>query len=416
MANRIEIESKFFCREKEKLYEIMKQYEMQKEEKIEEIDEYFTDMDCEYIRNRTCLRIRKTNNQQIELTFKGKSNILGNTYAKKESNIQFPISEYEDMVHLLNALGYYRYVTVNKNRTVYTKKQENCIFNVMIDEVKDIGQFIEIEILCEHEEVLIEELKEKLNQFVSIFECLNLQVATLPYRDFVAQELFSRVKHHKTISTLMLDLDGTLINSEKEFFKAFQEVMYQMFQYKITLKEYIDNELKKDSNLLQYLKSNNAIPKGIEDREIMEQVYTEYTRRFEKIIKSSETFVNIQLLQKLKNKGMVLALVTTCSKRFVKQFIETLNIETLFSCIITREDVQKLKPNNEAYELAVKRLNVDKEHTLAVEDSMRGIIAAQTSNIPVVCVDLYSLSNDTMNNVVHIESFEQLALLLLANL
>lgn len=82
MASRIEIESKFFCDEKEKLYEIIKEYGMKEEEKIEEIDEYFTDMDCEYIKNRTCLRIRKTNDKQMELTFKGKSTIFGNTYAR----------------------------------------------------------------------------------------------------------------------------------------------------------------------------------------------------------------------------------------------------------------------------------------------------------------------------------------------
>lgn len=63
----------------------------------------------------------------------------------------------------------------------------------------------------------------------------------------------------------------------------------------------------------------------------------------------------MQILQKLKNKGITLALVTTCSKRFVKRFIEELKIEDVFSCIITREDVKNLKPNNEAYELAIKK-------------------------------------------------------------
>ena len=40
---------------------------------IHDIDEYFTDINGEYIQNRTCLRIRKTNNKSMELTFKGKS-------------------------------------------------------------------------------------------------------------------------------------------------------------------------------------------------------------------------------------------------------------------------------------------------------------------------------------------------------
>lgn len=124
----------------------------------------------------------------------------------------------------------------------------------------------------------------------------------------------------------------------------------------------------------------------------------------------------MQILQKLKNKGITLALVTTCSKRFVKRFIEELKIEDVFSCIITREDVKNLKPNNEAYELAIKKLKVDKKNSLAIEDSTRGIIAAQTSEIPVVCVDKFSLVQDITKDVVHIESFEQVALLILANI
>ena len=40
---------------------------------INDVDEYFTDINSEYIKNRTCLRIRKTNNKQMEITFKGKS-------------------------------------------------------------------------------------------------------------------------------------------------------------------------------------------------------------------------------------------------------------------------------------------------------------------------------------------------------
>ena len=40
---------------------------------INDVDEYFTDINSEYIKNRTCLRIRKTNNKHMEITFKGKS-------------------------------------------------------------------------------------------------------------------------------------------------------------------------------------------------------------------------------------------------------------------------------------------------------------------------------------------------------
>ena len=60
MSSRIEVESKFFCKEKEKLYDIISKLGMIKTEKNQEVDEYFTDVNCNYIKNRTCLRIRTT--------------------------------------------------------------------------------------------------------------------------------------------------------------------------------------------------------------------------------------------------------------------------------------------------------------------------------------------------------------------
>ena len=147
MSNRIEVESKFFLDNIEFLEKKLKNENMSKLESIREVDEYFTDLDSEYIKNRTCLRLRKTNNTDMELTFKGKSTVLSNIYAKKESNISLNIDEDKDVVEFLYATGYYSYVKVDKIRTVYTKENEDLIYNVMIDNVRNVGYFIEFEIL-----------------------------------------------------------------------------------------------------------------------------------------------------------------------------------------------------------------------------------------------------------------------------
>lgn len=43
----------------------------------------------EFIKNRTCLRIRKTNDLDMEITFKGRFNALTNLYSKSELNNVF---------------------------------------------------------------------------------------------------------------------------------------------------------------------------------------------------------------------------------------------------------------------------------------------------------------------------------------
>ena len=54
---------------------------------VEETDTYFTDKDKEFVRTRTCLRIRRIDSKYMELTYKAKSSQDTERYGKKEVNI-----------------------------------------------------------------------------------------------------------------------------------------------------------------------------------------------------------------------------------------------------------------------------------------------------------------------------------------
>ena len=96
MLARVETESKYYCIEPEKLMNFCETLGFKKMRSISEDDEYFTDLDGTFIKNRTCLRIRKTNNSSMEVTFKGKSLELLGQYSKLENNIRADIGEYEN--------------------------------------------------------------------------------------------------------------------------------------------------------------------------------------------------------------------------------------------------------------------------------------------------------------------------------
>ena len=73
MKIKVETEQKYYCFNPEKLIEKINELGFNELNKKSESDEYFTDINSEYIANRTCLRIRKTNSSKLEITFKGKS-------------------------------------------------------------------------------------------------------------------------------------------------------------------------------------------------------------------------------------------------------------------------------------------------------------------------------------------------------
>ncbi len=409
MSKRVEIEQKFYCTNNKKLTNLITENGLVKSSEKYESDEYFTDINSVYIKNRTCLRIRNVDNKYLELTFKGKSKDFSNNYAKVENNINLSLADYDSIVGLLYSLGYFSYSIVNKKRITYSKRVDDYEYNVMVDEIKDIGNFVEFELLYYKEDKDIEFLQKKLNEFVNRFEIMNFESANLPYRDFVANRTYINVLPQEKLSAILFDLDGTLIDSEKKFFESFRHVIFSKYNYNISYEEYEENELKKNANLLLYLKSNGIIASYEVDDKIMEKIYLEYEKKFRDLLNENDVSLNFELLKQLKSKGLRLALVSTSRKKFIDMLLTKLNIQDLFEVVISREDVKNLKPESDAYIMALEKLNILSTNCIAFEDSERGIRASKSANIKTIQV------NDFIKNTAqNTEISEKLSRILLA--
>ena len=280
MAKRLEIEQKFYFKDIKSLYDLLSKNNLTKKESenISDSDEYFTDIDSEYIKNRTCLRIRKTNNTNMEITFKGKSINFSNFYAKSENNINIDINDYSNLVDMLGSLGFYSYTTVTKSREVYNKIEDNIEYNVMIDKVEGIGSFIEFELLSD-ESIGIENLTNTLNQFIENFKSLNLEKAMLPYRDYSAKTIYDNYLKNK--DTIIIDFDilfntnnnidlsditvGNINNlasnyntiANLELIKKIKKLKKDNINFKITYNNQNNNNENSEIYLLQILENLN---------------------------------------------------------------------------------------------------------------------------------------------------------------
>ena len=194
------------------------------------------------------------------------------------------------------------------------------------------------------------------------------------------------------IKALLLDLDGTLINSEQAFYKAFEYVLDHYYHVSITKEEYKRYELEQNAKLLDFKRQEYSSIKDISDDEIYALLYEEYMRFFEQIILEEEAKDNFRLLKKLKRQGLTLALVTTCRWIYLNKLIETYDLSDTFDFIIGREDVKPilLKPNPEAYLITLKKLGLNPNECLSIEDSKRGIDAALAAGIKTIKVDNFT--------------------------
>ena len=132
------------------------------------------------------MRTRKIKEDYLELTYKPRTSDETEKYGKKEVNLKIDVKDYEDTKYMLKELGYIEYVSFKKNRKVYSKLIENFEYNIMIDSIQGVGNFIELEILANNEEEK-ERLHDELDRFVEKMECQNLKEKEKPYRDLVKE-------------------------------------------------------------------------------------------------------------------------------------------------------------------------------------------------------------------------------------
>ena len=93
-----------------------------------------------------------------------------------------------------------------------------------------------------------------------------------------------------------------------------------------------------------------------------------------------------EILDFLRQRHIPTALATSTSRERTQRRMELTGLGGYFQAMITGDQVEHSKPDPEIYLLACQALGAAPEHTLAVEDSRNGILAASAAGMPTVMV------------------------------
>lgn len=103
----------------------------------------------------------------------------------------------------------------------------------------------------------------------------------------------------------------------------------------------------------------------------------------------------VRLLSELQDQGSTLAVATTGSRGWVDHLLERLMGDIRFEVVVTGDDVEERKPDPEAFEIALERLDVPADRAVVVEDSAEGVEAAKAADLAcVVVVNGYTADHD----------------------
>ena len=188
----------------------------------------------------------------------------------------------------------------------------------------------------------------------------------------------------------IFDMDGVLLDNLEFHLKAFK--LFGKEQGRILTTEQIQSVFgRKNSDMLQALLKRSLSEEEIsryEDRK--EELYRLLIRP-----QLPETVVGglFEWVEVLRDEGLRLALATSGPMSNVAMVLDELELREYFEVIITGDQVQKGKPDPEAFLLAAQGLNLEPTSCVVFEDSFSGVEAALAAGCK--CVALATTHTET---------------------
>jgi HAD superfamily hydrolase (TIGR01509 family) len=180
---------------------------------------------------------------------------------------------------------------------------------------------------------------------------------------------------------VIFDLDGVLADSEPWWNQIDAKLLAE---YGVSYRgEYHRNVLGVNYRLaVEFYKNAFHISASVE--ELMRrrgEIATDFFASRVDLFPSAE-----MTLEQLREMKLPLAVATSSVSASARPLLERTGIRSLFSVVITGDEVQQGKPHPDIYLRAAQELGISPEACLVIEDSLAGIAAGKAANMRVAAI------------------------------
>ena len=178
-------------------------------------------------------------------------------------------------------------------------------------------------------------------------------------------------------AAIFFDNDGILVDTEKFYAQACDEISRDLFNIPFSLEQYQEYGYTKGIGISGFLREMNiSSDEIINFTKNRDKKYEEYLSKGISPMDGVVDFLDLISREKIPT-----ACVTAAPRRHFLQIHEQTGLTKYFKFWVTNEDVVKTKPSPEAYLLAAKKMGVSPKECLVIEDSPRGIWAAKSAGM-----------------------------------
>lgn len=182
------------------------------------------------------------------------------------------------------------------------------------------------------------------------------------------------------LHAIIFDFDGTILETETPDYQSWQELFHQ-HGCELPLDAWMQTigTVSTAFDPYQLLEDQLGAPL---DRPAVRHLRRQ---RYHELVAQQPLRPGIELLiAAAQEQGIPLAVASSSTREWVEGHLTARNLHHYFTVIRTANDVRQVKPDPELYLAAVTALNATPAHTLAIEDSYNGLLAAKRAGLKCV--------------------------------
>lgn len=190
---------------------------------------------------------------------------------------------------------------------------------------------------------------------------------------------------HNNLKLVIFDMDGVLVDACDWHKIALNEALKEVSGYEIPLEDHY----KKYNGLPTKVKLNMLIKEGHVQESDLESIYEMKQLKTVDIIKRESVVKEekIELMEWLHNSQINVACFTNSIRMTAQLMLERAGVYEHLDLLVTNQDVSSPKPNPEGYIKALKHFNCSPKDAIIVEDSPKGLEAAEKSGANILKVE-----------------------------
>ena len=187
----------------------------------------------------------------------------------------------------------------------------------------------------------------------------------------------------KDVEAILFDFEGTLVDFQWNLQGAVKETLRMLRTLRFPIQRL--QGMKYSTLMLEALRKAQEI--GQSTDRVREKIGTIYDRFDEDALMRWSLRNGFKdFLSALKTKGIKIGLVSNVGRKALEKALLKLDLRPFFNVVVSRNDVQYMKPSGEGLSLALSRLRVISDKALYVGDSLDDIQAAKATRVKVIII------------------------------